>query len=150
MAVIDTNKIKKPFINDRDESINIGIDMPFRVGARGEGWGASSQTTLQAVVNNVKNLVSTELGERIHQPNLGIALRKYLFEPFNQDLIDGVSTSIVESISYWLPFVTIESIDVRMSDNTSHDYRNVLNVSIAFHLKKDPTTTESVQIKIGE
>ena len=150
MAVIDTNKIKKPFINDRDESINIGIDMPFRVGVRGEGWGASSQTTLQAVVNNVKNLVSTELGERVHQPNLGVALRKYLFEPFNQDLIDGVSTSIVESISYWLPFVTIESIDVRLSDNTSHDYRNVLNVSIAFHLKKDPTTTESVQIKIGE
>ena len=150
MAVIDTNKLKKPFINDRDESVNIGIDLPFRIGERGEGWGAASQTTLEAVANNVKNLVSTELGERLHQPNLGVALRKYLFEPFNQDLIDGVSSSIIEAISYWLPFVSIESIDVRMSDNTSHDYRNVLNVSVAFHLKKDPTTTESVQIKIGE
>ena len=43
MAVLDTNKTKKPYIVDREENTFIGLDLQFRIGAVGEGWGASTQ-----------------------------------------------------------------------------------------------------------
>ena len=150
MAVIDQSKINKPFVVDRDENINIGIDFPFRVGQDGTGWGASTKTTLDAVANNLRNLVSTEMGERLMQPNLGIALRKFLFEQFNADVVEGVKAAIIESVSYWLPFINISNINVKMSEIQNSDFRNTMDVSIEFYLKKDPTTQESIQVTIGE
>ena len=58
MAIIDKTKLKNPFIIDRDENTFIGIDLPFRVGDRGEGWGASTEVTLDAVKNNLKTYLS--------------------------------------------------------------------------------------------
>tara|TARA_Y100000310_G_C20215076_1_gene593151 strand:+ start:127 stop:579 length:453 start_codon:yes stop_codon:yes gene_type:complete len=150
MAVIDTSKTNKPFVIDRDETIHIGLDMPFRVGYTGEGWGASTQTTLIAVKNNLKNLVSTEKGERIMQPTLGVALRKFLFEPFTPDVVDGVKNAINESTNYWLPFIQLNNIDVRMSNEQGADFVSVMEVFIDFSLKADPRTHESIQITIGE
>jgi len=150
MAVIDKEKLKKPFLIDRDDTQFIGIDLPFRIGQRGEGWGASSQTTLEAVKNNLRNLVSTEQGERLYHPSLGLPLRKYLFEPITPDTIDTIRSSIVDSINFWLPFVLINNINVNLSDNQAGDFKNLLEISITFSLKADPTTLESITVNIGE
>ena len=149
MAVIDTTKTNKPFVNDRDNTINIGLDMPFRVGVTGEGWGASTKITLKAVANNLKNLISTEVGERLYQPTLGVALRKFLFEPFSQDVVDGVSQAIYEAVNYWLPFVMIKNIEVNMSEIQSGDFRSTLEVKVTFSLNRDPNSNESIQVTIG-
>ena len=53
-------------------------------------------------------------------------------------------------MNYWLPFVQITDIRVQMSDNESGDFRSMMEVSIDFNLSRDPTTTESVQVTIGE
>tara|TARA_R100001377_G_scaffold57602_1_gene34371 strand:- start:319 stop:771 length:453 start_codon:yes stop_codon:yes gene_type:complete len=150
LAIIDTNKTKKPFIVDRDDNTFIGIDMPFRVGQSGEGWGASSQTTLDAVKNDLKNLVSTESGERLYQPNLGVKLRKYLFQPFTENLVDDIKNTVADSVSFWLPFVELTDIKVQMSETQGSDFASLLEISIIFSLKKDLKTLESVQIRIGE
>ena len=149
MAVIDKSKLNKPFVNDRDDNVSIGIDFPFRIGDTGEGWGASTKTTLDAVANNLRNLVSTEMGERVMQPNLGVALKKFLFEPYSEDVVSGVKAAINESVNYWLPFISITEIKVLMSEIQTGELRNTLDISIKFFLKKDPTTFESVQITIG-
>ena len=77
MAVLDTSK--KPFIQDRDDNIYIGIDLPFRKSESGEGYFASTSTTIDAVKNNVRTLLSTDKGERIFQPNLGVDLRRFIW-----------------------------------------------------------------------
>ena len=89
------------------------------------------------------------MGERVYQPNLGVALRKFLFEPFSQDVIDGATAAIYESVSYWLPFVNIDEIDIGMSENNAGDFKSVMDVKITFSLKKDPNTHESIQLQIG-
>ena len=43
-----------------------------------------------------------------------------------------------------MPFVTIVALDVEMSD------ANTLKIFVEFVLNRDPTTTESVQVTIGE
>jgi hypothetical protein len=77
-------------------------------------------------------------------------LRKYLFEPITPDTLDTIKSSIVESINFWLPFALINNIDINLSDNQAGDFRNLLEISISFSLKADPTTLESITINIGE
>ena len=150
MAVLDLEKIRKPYLLDRDEDVFIGLDFPFRIGYTGEGWGASTQTTLEATKNNIRNLVNTEQGERLMQPRLGLKLRRYLFEQITRDTTDQMRAEIVDAINYWLPFVQIDAIDVQESANQTGNFKHLIEIYIKFSLKKDPTTHESIQIKIGE
>ena len=144
MAVKDTNKTKKPYIVDRDEDVFIGLDFPLHRGDDRSGNFASTLTTLEAVKVNVRNLLQTELGERVMQPNLGIQLKRYLFEPFTEDVKIAIQNSIVDTFSVWLPFVTIVALDVEMSD------ANALKIFVEFVLNRDQDIGESVQVTIGE
>ena len=146
MAVRDTNKTKKPYIVDRDEDVFIGLDFPLHRGDDRSGNFASTLTTLEAVKVNARNLLQTELGERVMQPNLGVQLKQFLFEPFTEDIRTAIQNSIIDTFSIWLPFVTISALDVEMSDANI----NTLKIFVEFALNRDPTTTESVQVTIGE
>ena len=146
MAIIDTSKLKTPNVFDQDESVALGLKLPMTFD---NGYDASTKTTLEAVKQNVLNLCSTEMGERVMQPNLGVSIKKYLFEPFSEDLVVQVQDTIVESMNFWLPFVQLNDIRVKMSDDSDIG-RSTLEVSVDFSLKKDPNTMESVQVTIGE
>ena len=141
MAIIDTSKLKTPHVFDRDEAVSLGLKLPMTFD---NGYDASTKTTLEAVKQNVLNLCSTEMGERVMQPNLGVQLKQFLFEPFTEDVRVAIENSIVDTFSIWLPFVTIVTLDVEMSD------ANTLKIFVEFVLNRDPTTTESVQVIIGE
>ena len=149
MAIIDKTKTKKPYIEDRDENIFIGLDMPFHRG-KSEGYFTSTTTVLDAVKVNIRNLLQTELGERLMQPNLGIKLRRFLFEPFTGETKLAIQNSIIDTFSFWLPFVNIVKVTVNMHESTSNIDNNTLKVFVEFSLKKDPETIESVQLNIGE
>ena len=84
MAIKDTSK--KPFIEDRDDNVFIGIDLPFRKSDGIEGWFASTTTTIESVKNNIRNLLSTSAGERFLQPTLGLNLRRFLFDQMTEEL----------------------------------------------------------------
>lgn len=147
MAIIDRNK--KPYVSDRDESIFIGIDLPFRKSIGGDGYFASTTTTIDAVKNNIKLLLQTQQGERLLQPNLGMNLRRFLFEQFTQETLMDIETDIVDTFATWLPFVEIQDIKVSMDENGNIG-KNKLSIYIEFNITRDPNTLESVQVEIGE
>ena len=147
MAVLDVSK--KPFIQDRDNDVFIGINLPFKKSEGSEGYFLSTTTTIEAVKNNVKLLLSTDKGERIFQPNLGIGLRRFLFEPITGETTLAIQNEIVETFNFWLPFISIKDIQV---ETTSADGTNPnqISINVIFNLDKDPNTLESVQVQIGE
>ena len=147
MAIIDT--LKKPFIEDRDDRIFIGIDMPFRKSDGVEGYFASTTTTIDAVKNNIRNLVQTNKGERFMQPSLGIELRKFLFEQFTDESRISIENDITDALNFWLPFVEIKKLIVAMDEEYDVG-RNKLKIDITFNINKDPNTLSSVQVDIGE
>ena len=77
MAVLDTTK--KRFIQDRDEKIFIGFDMPFHKSDGVEGWFKCTNNTIDAVKVNLKNFILTHQGERLMKPTFGNPLRRSLF-----------------------------------------------------------------------
>ena len=148
MAIKDLSK--KPFIEDRDNNVFIGIDLPFRKSDGIEGWFASTTTTITAVKNNIRNLLNTHKGERYLQPNIGLNLRKFQFEQFTDELRLQIENDILDTFEFWLPFVQVRELKVQMSDATAGSVNNnKLIISVVFNITRDPNTLESVQVEIG-
>ena len=145
MAILDTTK--KPYIADRDENIFIGLDLPIRRSDGVEGYFASTTTTIEAVKNNIKNLLKTERGERLMQPTIGLGLRKYLFEQITSDTKNEMEVELTRTFEQLMPFVTIDDIkiDITMMDSIG---RNTIGINVSFHITRDPTTLDSVIVSI--
>ena len=141
MAIKDTSR--KPYIEDNDTNIRVGIDLPIRRGNDKEGFFATTSTTIEAVKNNIRNLLNTNQGERLFQPNIGINLRQYLFGQITEETLLQIQESISSTFNFWLPFVQIQNINLKNGTNA-----NSIVIDILFNIKQDPNTLESVQISI--
>ena len=135
-----------PLPIDLDKDIAVGISLPIEAGPR--GYFAQTYTTMEQVVSNVVNLLLTIPGERYMQPEFGSKLHEHLFEQFDEDLVSEIQATVADSLKYWLPFIIVNNVIVKMSDNLSGDFKNTMEISIHFSLAKDPTTHESVQISV--
>ena len=141
MAIKDISR--KPYIEDNDNNIKVGIDLPIRRGNDKEGFFATTSTTIEAVKNNIRNLLNTNQGERLFQPNIGINLRQYLFGQITEETLLQIQESISSTFNFWLPFVQIQNINLKNGTNA-----NSIVIDILFNIKQDPNTLESVQISI--
>jgi len=142
-----TDTVTKPYIDDRDENIFIGMMYPLHGSDEMDGMFASTTDTISAVKHNIKMLLYTKQGERFFQPTLGLNLHNYAFEQFNEDLKFEIQEHIVSTINYWLPFVEIQ--ELRLTPTSEMDENNKLSIFILFNIKQSPNTLESVQVEIG-
>ena len=144
MAIKDTSR--KPYIVDNDTNVKVGIDLPIRRGSDNDGFFATTSTTIEAVKNNIRNLLQTNEGERFFQPNLGLNLRWLLFEHITNENLIGVQDAILDKIEFWLPFVEVRDIQVLSRDNTTDIGANEIRVKILFNIKQDPNTLDSITL----
>jgi len=148
MAIKDTTR--KPYVIDNDNNIFVGIDLPFRRSLNKEGWFASTTTTIEAVKNNIKNLLNTHQGERLMQPTLGTNLRKYLFEQMTEETYILIQDDIINTFKFWLPFVEIKDIELITNEMDSTVEPNKMLINILFKILQDPNTLTSVQVTIAD
>ena len=134
-----------PTPEDLNPDMHIGLKIPIRKGDI--GYFDSTKTHLEQAKYNLRNLLLTVKGERIMQPNLGINLRKHLFEQFTDEKRITVQNEILDTFNYWLPFVKIKKLDIDMSE-TDPIGKNKLSIFILFNIVQDPNTTESIQMVI--
>ena len=144
MAVKDTSR--KPYLQDNDPNIKVGIDLPIRRDDIKGGWFASTTTTIEAVKNNIRNLLNTNQGERLMQPTLGLNLKRMLFEQINEESILGIQDSILDSFNFWLPFVQVKDIQIETSEENQFIGTNEIRVKIIFNIIQDPNTLDSVTL----
>ena len=110
-------------------SYAIGISLPLQFG--NNTFNQTFQTSEQ-VKSNIKNLLLTKRGERILQPEFGSGLQELLFEPNTSDFETKIENTINESLEQWLPYVTVEQIDIEATDELKDNNR--INVSINFRI----------------
>ena len=144
MAIKDTSR--KPYIQDNDTKVKIGIDLPIRRDDTLDGFFATTSTTIEAVKNNIRNLLQTEEGERFFQPNLGLGLRSLLFEHITSENLITVQDAILDKMELWLPFVEVRDIQVLSKDKDDTIGVNEIRVKILFNIKQDPNTLDSVTL----
>ena len=88
----------------------------------------------------------TNKGERYLQPDIGLNLRKFLFEQITDDIQETIKIEIVETLDKWLPFVNVEELNINAEEDSTDT--NTLKIFVLFNIKNNPNILESVSVEI--
>lgn len=132
MAVLLGQKLVKDTKEYNDYAI--GITLPLQIG--NTAFNQSFQT-IDQVKTNIKNLLLTKRKERVMQPLLGSGLQELLFDFNDDNLADNIEETIINTLDQWLPYVTIDTIDVRQTDFLKDT--NSVEISLSFRIQGNPS-----------
>lgn len=125
---------------DFEPDVAIGIGLPI-IG--GSSLFNINYTTLDQAAANAKNLLLTNKGERIMQPDFGCDLEATLFENITTNTLDNLEESIRFQFGYWLPYIFINELLI-----TANEDSNKIYLSMTISLEGNIIDTRSVQLEI--
>ena len=127
MAIINKNRRINPL--DINQDVTIGVRFPLNNVNIFKG----TTTVKEQVKSNLINLLLTEQGERVNEPNFGVGLKRLLFEQnINKE---NLEEKINFQIGFYIPEITLISVSVGSIDDENKVY---LTISYRFNL--DGTT----------
>ena len=88
-----------------------------------------------SVKQSVRNLVLTNLGERLFQPDVGGNVSHMLFEPFTGFTADDLKKDILNTIKQNEPRVSASDLTVQVIPNAD---QNQFTVNIFFYIMNNP------------
>jgi len=86
------------------------------------------------IQQNLKNLLLTAPGERMMNPDFGVGLRHFLFEPRRHSIV-AIRQKIESQTRKYMPF--IRNLKVQFNTNTDQEYldnSSVLSISIVYDI----------------
>ena len=87
---------------------SISVRLPL---IRSERFGFVGNSTIKSVAKqNLKMLLLTSPGERMMIPNFGVGLRRYIFEPLNEETFGSIESRINQQVQRYLPYISIVNI----------------------------------------
>lgn len=88
-----------------------------------------------AVTRSIRNLLSTQQGERLYQPDVGSNVRKLLFEPIDDVTTDILTSTIRDTLTAFEPRAKVLDVQV-----VPDEERNRYVVTVVYMLinKQDP------------
>jgi phage baseplate assembly protein W len=102
---------------DLQKNISIGVSLPFNGPA---GPFNKTYSTKEQIKSNLINLILTDTGERVFNPEFGIGLKKVLFEGITDDTSLIIADLISTKVSYYIPQIQISEVIVDPNpDNNS-------------------------------
>lgn len=82
-----------------------------------------------AIQNSISNIFNTNPGEKLLDPEFGLALKRYLFDPLSEDIAQNIGQTIMTGLARYEPRVLINSITV-IPDFDQNQYIITLYISI--------------------
>ena len=115
---------------DLQKNISIGVSLPFN----GPGVFKKTYSTKEQIKSNLINLLLTDNGERIMNPNFGCNLRRFLFSGITNDNVETLKNSILDSINTFIPEISVQNI-ILVPNN---DY-NLVSITVDYLLSISQT-----------
>ena len=111
---------------DLQKNIAIGVSLPFSGPA---GPFNKTYSTKDQIKSNLINLILTNKGERVFNPEFGADLKRVIFDGITEDINVTIQRLIVENASIFVPEVIISEVTtIQNPDNNS------LSVTIKYNL----------------
>jgi len=123
MAYVNGNRRISPL--DINKNVTIGVAFPLDNVNMFKG----TQTLKEQVKSNLINLLLTEPGERVNEPNFGVGLKNLLFEP-NLD-VEILKEKINTQIEFYIPTISLSGVDVNPIED---EYKLFIIISYSFNL----------------
>ena len=111
------------------EDYAIGITLPIQIGNTAFN---QSFITADQVKSNIINLLLTKRFERLMQPEFGSGIQELLFNMNDEMFADNLENTIVDTLSKWLPYVNVETINIQQPDEFKDN--NKVEVSVSFRV----------------
>jgi phage baseplate assembly protein W len=111
---------------DLQKNIVIGVSLPFNA----PGVFSKTYSTKDQIKSNLVNLLLTDKGERIMNPEFGADIRRSLFENINVDNIELLQFKIIDAISIFIPEIELGNVEV----TPNYDY-NTLDITVSYRLR---------------
>jgi len=85
----------------------------------------------QAVLNSIKNILTTTPGQKLLNPTLGLDFRSYLFEPINTTTSYFLGQYIYSNLGIQEPRIRLENLEIIALPD-----QNQYNIEIGFSIPK--------------
>ena len=96
-------------MSDVGKILGKGISFPPRIGAdRRVVWSEGEEN----IRESIRVILMTELNERIHLPEFGGGLNRFLFEPNTATTRQLIRDRITKALAEWEPRITVQSVTV--------------------------------------
>lgn len=86
-----------------------GISFPPRVGADGRVVWSEGENNVR---ESMRVILMTELNERIHLPEFGGGLNRFLFEPNTATTRQLIKDRIIKALAQWESRISVQSVTV--------------------------------------
>ena len=122
---------------DLQKNIAIGVSLPFNSPS---GPFNKTYSTKEQVKSNLINLILTNKGERVFNPEFGCDLKNTLFEGITESTSEFIKNLILTNVSIFVPEVQIT--DIIVEQDTTQTNNNTVSVSIKYKLKISGTSDQ--------
>ena len=119
---------------DVNKNVRVGVAFPLDEVNLFDG----TQTIKEQVKSNLINVLLTEAGERINEPNFGVGLKSLLFE--SNVNTEELNERVNQQINIYVPEITLLDTVV---DSIPDEYKLFIKIVYVFNLDN---TTDSIQL----
>jgi phage baseplate assembly protein W len=125
---------------DLQKNIAIGLSLPFGLCGNDKLFNQTYSTKDQ-IKSNLINLLLTNKGERVLNPEFGSDLKRILFEQITPSTEDNIRNTINTAINIYVPEVTADEIII----NNDPD-NNTISITVNYILNL-PGTSDQITIE---
>jgi phage baseplate assembly protein W len=120
---------------DLQKNIAIGVSLPFN-GPNGKPFNSTFSTKDQ-IKSNLINLILTNKGERVFNPEFGADLKRILFEGITESTISSAKRQITDNINIFVPDAIVNEIEIIPDED-----KNTLSITIKYSLRISGTADQ--------
>jgi phage baseplate assembly protein W len=132
MPIIQSIKKISPL--DINKNVRVGVAFPLNDVNIFKG----TKTVKEQVKSNLINVLLTEAGERVNEPNFGVGLKNLLFE--SNVNVGELNEKINQQINVYVPEITLLDTIV---DTIPDEYKLFIKIVYVFNLDN---TSDSIQL----
>ena len=121
-----TPRIYRVDPRDLQKNIAIGLSIPFNKFSAFK----STYSTKEQVKYNLINLLLTNKGERVENPEFGCDIKKSIFDFINTDNINKINNNIRIGIQTFIPEINLENVII-----TPEPDQNYVNVKVEYSMR---------------
>jgi phage baseplate assembly protein W len=120
---------------DLQGNIAIGVSLPFDGPS---GPFNSTYSTQTQIKSNLLNLLLTNKGERVFNPEFGCDLERALFEGINENIVDTIKNLINTNVALFMPEIQVNDVivDLNTPDN------NTVSVTVNYRIRISGTADQ--------
>jgi phage baseplate assembly protein W len=132
------NSIRRINPLDLNKNVKIGVAFPLDE----ENMFSGTQTVKDQIKANLINVLLTQPGERVNEPNFGVGLKHYIFEPnINKDSLNEI---INNQINYYIPTISLIDTIVSTTDN-----EHKIFIKIIYSIKSNKHEVDAIQLNFN-